>query len=441
MYVFIASGTITESSKNCCTVVGSLIECKNARGKFLGPLLNENTRSIYIMESNLTSLTPEDFGASPNVVNIEISNSEFSFPNHNGLFRMLHSLEDLKIEDCDVGDEVGAVFMENESLEWLSLRGNRITSISRRLVSNLTRLQELNLRDNNVSNIEDGALEYLQELRLLDLTDNALDIGSERVLSSRPDKCTVCRPRGSFDGCSAKEVEHCHAGLPFDRLWWRSPGLSVRLNGNPVCNKTSQLSETEPFEKPSRADMECSVQEENCFYHENRHLSLMEACGGKETKKNDKNEEVKKISMGILMVIVVACTSLGIIIGFVISKMVKKENHYLGRMYESTDFADSDMMLEETKLLTQSTVSPNHSPGDADNTSVHSAALEGDLETLKKLQEEGVDLTMKNGRGESPLWCAAFAGQHKVVQFLLKLNPEEVTSRNQNGDTPLHIAV
>lgn len=71
---------------------------------------------------------------------------------------------------------------------------------------------------------------------------------------------------------------------------------------------------------------------------------------------------------------------------------------------------------------------------------VMAAALAGNMDVVKFLQRNGVDLNSRAvGNGCSPLHFAAVTGQAKIINYLLEqgLDPDV---RNNDGDTPLQLA-
>ena len=67
------------------------------------------------------------------------------------------------------------------------------------------------------------------------------------------------------------------------------------------------------------------------------------------------------------------------------------------------------------------------------------AAKEDDIQTLKKLFEEGEDVNASNVIGQTALHIAALWGNVDTLEFLL-LSGADMDAQNQNGQTPLHFA-
>jgi ankyrin repeat protein len=70
---------------------------------------------------------------------------------------------------------------------------------------------------------------------------------------------------------------------------------------------------------------------------------------------------------------------------------------------------------------------------------IHIAALEGDLEAVKKLVEEGAIPTDETTGGQSPLHMAALAGSKEIVDFLIEKGAE-VNAGDWTNDTAVHFA-
>jgi ankyrin repeat protein len=74
---------------------------------------------------------------------------------------------------------------------------------------------------------------------------------------------------------------------------------------------------------------------------------------------------------------------------------------------------------------------------DGAKVSLHIAAEEGNIDTLKSLFGRGMDINARNASNQTPLDRAAVKGNVNVVRLLIELGAE-VDSRDQRGWTPLH---
>lgn len=65
------------------------------------------------------------------------------------------------------------------------------------------------------------------------------------------------------------------------------------------------------------------------------------------------------------------------------------------------------------------------------------AAFVGDLERCRMLIAEGADVNARNGRGQTPLHCAAERGHEGVVEFLIA-SGADVNAEDESGWTPIY---
>ena len=71
--------------------------------------------------------------------------------------------------------------------------------------------------------------------------------------------------------------------------------------------------------------------------------------------------------------------------------------------------------------------------------SIHKAARDGNIETVKQHLAAGTDVNAKNDIGRTPLHFAAWKG-HKEVTALLIAKGADVNAKYIVGDTPLDMA-
>lgn len=73
-------------------------------------------------------------------------------------------------------------------------------------------------------------------------------------------------------------------------------------------------------------------------------------------------------------------------------------------------------------------------------TPLHHAAIDGSIETVKKLLAQGADVNAKTKIGNTALHAAAYQGNAKLIAILLK-SKADVNAVNKYVETPLHMAV
>jgi len=106
---------------------------------------------------------------------------------------------------------------------------------------------------------------------------------------------------------------------------------------------------------------------------------------------------------------------------------------------KSIHYAAIEGHLEVVKYLLENGANIN-AIGNLDYQSIHCAALEGHLEVVKYLLENGADINAKNSDGYQPIHCAVFEGHLEVVKYLLE-NGADINAKDNVGKTPLYHAV
>lgn len=118
--------------------------------------------------------------------------------------------------------------------------------------------------------------------------------------------------------------------------------------------------------------------------------------------------------------------------------------------YTPLDFAKEKEHIEIISILTNWKTKNNKSPlydssndnysssKDNNDSPLHDAALEGNLDTVKELIANGLDLNAKNKFGNTPLHYASIAGHLKIVKYLLSNGANNIKSNS--GKTPLDFA-
>ena len=89
-------------------------------------------------------------------------------------------------------------------------------------------------------------------------------------------------------------------------------------------------------------------------------------------------------------------------------------------------------------LINRYDFSPNRWNADHNETPMHAAASEGQLEALKKLRDHGGDLNCGIQEGKSVLSLAVRSNQERVVEYLLE-SRVDIAGRGF-AETPLHVA-
>eukprot|EP00798_Chlamydomonas_sp_ICE-L_P018408 gene18408-biopygen27339 len=75
----------------------------------------------------------------------------------------------------------------------------------------------------------------------------------------------------------------------------------------------------------------------------------------------------------------------------------------------------------------------------SDDTPLHEAAKNGQVEWIMPLLSSGAEVNKKNDHGSTPLHYAAWTGQNECIAVLLD-NGAEVGTQNRRGHSPLHDA-
>ena len=71
---------------------------------------------------------------------------------------------------------------------------------------------------------------------------------------------------------------------------------------------------------------------------------------------------------------------------------------------------------------------------------IHKAALDGNIQAVKKHIAGGTDVNVKNKYKRTPLIQAAWGG-HKEITELLIAKGADVNAKDANGETPLGVAI
>ena len=78
--------------------------------------------------------------------------------------------------------------------------------------------------------------------------------------------------------------------------------------------------------------------------------------------------------------------------------------------------------------------------GAAPESTIHCAALLGDLAEVKRFIEEGTDVNAKDKGGQTPLFWAVSTNNNDVAKFLIDKGAD-VNAKDKDGATPLHLVV
>ena len=107
--------------------------------------------------------------------------------------------------------------------------------------------------------------------------------------------------------------------------------------------------------------------------------------------------------------------------------------------YPLHEAADAGNLEQVQRLLHSPNFHANMRDG-VQATPLHLAALQGRLQVVEYLLQQGVTIDAANIQGLTPLYCAAEHGHAPVIRFLCE-HGALVDSANPNRDTPLHVAV
>lgn len=100
---------------------------------------------------------------------------------------------------------------------------------------------------------------------------------------------------------------------------------------------------------------------------------------------------------------------------------------------------DGGKKRKTRKMKNKYTLSKKQKGGDL-NSELLEASMEGDLEMVKRLLEQGADINQANSAGDTPLYVASEMGHVEVVRILIE-NGADINQAESNGQTPLMIAV
>ena len=78
-------------------------------------------------------------------------------------------------------------------------------------------------------------------------------------------------------------------------------------------------------------------------------------------------------------------------------------------------------------------------PPEPPDSSIHAAALEGNIEAVKQHLASGADVNTKDSIGTTPLFLAVIKGQKETVELLIA-EGADVNAKHMGGWTPLHRA-
>ncbi|CAF0792935.1 unnamed protein product [Adineta steineri] len=121
---------------------------------------------------------------------------------------------------------------------------------------------------------------------------------------------------------------------------------------------------------------------------------------------------------------------------------MKRENELLDAV-KSSNISSIQRILSKCRSGKSNIVSPKkinlNFQDDNGMSSIHEAAVAGNIEILKLLIDNGANVNLKDNKGLRPLHYAAWQGRSEPV-FILLRRGANVNEQSINGDTPLHLA-
>ncbi|CAF0850929.1 unnamed protein product [Adineta ricciae] len=123
-------------------------------------------------------------------------------------------------------------------------------------------------------------------------------------------------------------------------------------------------------------------------------------------------------------------------------KSMKRENELLDAV-KSSNTSSVQRILSKCRSGKTNIVSPKkinlNFQDDNGMSSIHEAAVAGNVDILKLLIDNGANVNLKDNKGLRPLHYAAWQGRTEPV-FILLRRGANVNEQSINGDTPLHLA-
>ena len=97
--------------------------------------------------------------------------------------------------------------------------------------------------------------------------------------------------------------------------------------------------------------------------------------------------------------------------------------------------------LAEVAAIVTNAEFPIDTPIKNDWTALHVVASEGTVECLQIVLQEETDINRRDSAGRTALHLACYAGNHKVIEALLKVPGIIRDARTNGGNSPLMLAV